>query len=148
MIPIVQKTPDYCFVACLASALLDEGYDKLQELIVDRFPGELKAPPPAKIGVPPNWADNPKIIKGLRLSDTVKFDQPAAKDAIDFLKKNKHLAQRIFINTNGHGGGFHCVRLWEVRDDSVTVMNPTNGKFEVWNWPQFEAKYYALVNFG
>ena len=30
-----QKTDNHCFVACVASALLDEGYDKLQDLIVD-----------------------------------------------------------------------------------------------------------------
>jgi hypothetical protein len=43
MLEIKQKTGDYCFVAYIASALLDEGYDKLQELIVERFPTELQS---------------------------------------------------------------------------------------------------------
>jgi ABC-type bacteriocin/lantibiotic exporter with double-glycine peptidase domain len=145
MIPVLQKTPDYCFVACLASALLDEGCDKLQDLIVNHFPDELKRSPPQKIGVPSNWQDNEKIFKGLGLASKVTFEQPSAKQAIDFLKNQTRTPQRIFINTNGHGGGFHCVRLYEVRDEGVTIMDPIDGRFKKWSWPEFETQYYALV---
>jgi hypothetical protein len=48
MVRVRQKNPDYCFVACLASALLDEGYDKLQDLIIERFPNELMQSPPQR----------------------------------------------------------------------------------------------------
>jgi len=46
-----QKTNNHCFVACVASALLDEGYDKLQDLIVDGLPSGLGKDTPDKSGV-------------------------------------------------------------------------------------------------
>src|SRR5438876_589107 len=117
MIPIRQKTPDYCFVACLASALLDEGYDKLQDLIVERFPNELKQAAPQKVGVPATWSDSEKVMKQLGLAVIANFHKWPVQDAISFLKSNKHMAKWIFINTNA--GGYHVVRLSEVRDDGV-----------------------------
>jgi hypothetical protein len=124
-----QKTPDYCFVACLASALLDEGYDKLQDLIVERFPNELKQPPPQKVGVPATWPDSERVIKQLGLAVTVTFQQQSVQDAINFLKSNKHMAKWIFINTNA--GGYHLLRLSSVRDGGLTVMDPIDGKIKI-----------------
>src|SRR5213080_2232806 len=91
---IRQKTPDYCFVACVASALLDEGYDKLQDLIVDRFSDQLKQPSTEKTGVPGKWEDNQRIFEGLGLADKVTFQQPCVAEAMDLLKKQRRTAQR------------------------------------------------------
>jgi hypothetical protein len=157
MIPVRQKTPDYCFVACLASALLDESYDKLQDLIVERFPRELKhsatffdklfawlQPPRAqKIGVPATWPDSQRVVKKLGLAVSVSFYRPPVQEAIDFLRREKHMAQWIFINTNAQG--FHLVRLTQVTDDGITVMDPSDGCFKTWDWAAFQTEYYALV---
>jgi hypothetical protein len=143
MISVHQKTPDYCFVACVASARLDEGYDKLQDLIVDRFPNELKQRPPGKIGVPATWSDSERVIKELGLAVTVNFHQWPVQQAIDFLRKEKHMARWIFINTKAQG--FHLVRLSEVRDDGITVMDPSDGCLKTWSWSEFQTEYYALV---
>ena len=158
MTSVRQKTPDYCFVACIASALLDEGHDKLQDLIVERFPKELKHSPsfvgklfarfrrrglPArKIGVP-TWPGTETVIKKLGLAVSVSFYRPVVEEAIEFLLIQRHMAQWIFINTNAHG--FHLVRLSEVRDDGITVMDPTDGCFKTWDWSAFRTEYYALV---
>ena len=148
MIAIRQKTPDYCFVACVASALLDNGYDKLQDLIVQRFATELLPPRAQKIGVPPDWAANEKIFKELGLATKPSFQRIPVKDAIEFLKKNKHRPQQIFINTNS-GGELHLVRLSEVRDDGITIMDPAADPADKdvgrWDWVKFEAEYYFLV---
>jgi hypothetical protein len=143
MTPIHQKTPDYCFVACVASALLDEGYDKLQDLIVERFPNELKQPSPQKVGVPATWSNSERVIKQLGLAVTANFHKWPVEEAINFLKANKHMAKWIFINTNAKG--YHLVRLSEVRDAGITVMDPTDGTIKDWTWPQLRKEYYALV---
>jgi hypothetical protein len=142
MISIRQKTPDYCFVACVASALLDEGYNKLQDLIVERFAAELKEPAVKKTGVP-TWPGTEKILKELALAVKVHFDQRPIEDAIKFLKSERKMAQWIFINTNRQG--YHVVRLSEVRDDGITVMDPTDGTMKNWSWQDFRKEYYALV---
>ena len=143
MVRVRQKTPDYCFVACVASTLLDEGYDKLQDLLVDRFPNELKQPPPQKIGVPPTWLDSERVIKQLGLAVTVTFQQRSVQDAINFLKSNKHMTKWIFINTNA--AGCHLVRLSAVRNGGITVMDPIDGTMKRWTWTRFRREYYALV---
>src|SRR5437016_13696640 len=59
-----QKTNNHCFVACVASALLDEGYDKLQDLIVDGLPSGLGKDTPDKSGVLKAFADVGAVVKG------------------------------------------------------------------------------------
>src|SRR5437867_13398404 len=59
-----QKANDHCFVACIASALLDEGYDKLQELIVNGFPSGLGKDSPDKSDVPKQFTDVEAVVKG------------------------------------------------------------------------------------
>jgi hypothetical protein len=144
MIAIRQKSPDYCFVACVASALLDEGYAKLQDLIVARFPDQLQKPPPAKIGIPPEWLHAETVFKELGLAVKANFHQWPVQEAIDFLKNERRMARWIFINTKDHEQ-FHLVRVSEVRDHEVIVMDPSDGSFPHWSWSQFEAMYYALV---
>ena len=148
-----QKTNDHCFVACIASALLDEGYDKLQELIVDGFPSGLGKDSPDKSGVPKEFTDVEAVLKGsvrwprrhgsLNLAVSVKRELMAAHDAQNFLMSSRDMARWIFIETTPPGT--HCVRLCEVRDDGVTIMEPTDGNFHDWTWAQFNNEYYALV---
>ena len=138
-----QKTANYCFVACVASALLDEGYNKLQDLIVDRFPSEL-GKDSEKPGVPKQWTDVQAVIKGLNLAVSVTRDhQNAPAEARNFLVMNKHRARWIFIETTPQGT--HCLRLCEIRDDGVTVMDPVDGNFSQWTWAKFDGEYHALV---
>lgn len=143
MIAIRQKTGNYCFVACVASALLDEGYDKLQDLIVDRFPNELRKNSPDKSGIPERWEDLQKVFERLTLAASVRRESKPTHEARSFLTSNKHMARWIFIETTSQGT--HCVRLFEVRDNGVTVMEPSDGIFKQWTWEEFEKEYHALV---
>jgi hypothetical protein len=148
-----QKTNDHCLVACIASALLDEGYDKLQELIVDGFPSGLGKDSPDKSGVPKQFTDVEAVLKGsvrwprrhgsLNLAVSVKRELMAAHDAKNFLMSSRDMARWILIETIRQA--MHCVRLCEIRDDGVTIMEPMDGNFYPWTWPQFENEYRALV---
>jgi hypothetical protein len=137
-----QKTGNHCFVACVASALLDEGYAKLQDLIVDRFQVELRRDSPDKSGVPKEFTDVEAVLKGLNLAVSVTRDLRPAHEAKSFLMDNRHMASRILIGTTP---GTHCVRLCEIRDDGVTIMEPNDGNFHPWTWAEFENEYRALV---
>jgi hypothetical protein len=143
LMAIRQKTGNHCFVACVASALLDEGYDKLQDLIVDKFQTELRKDSPDKSGAPKEFTDVEAVLKGLNLAVSVTRDLRPAQEAKHFLMDNRHMASRIFIETTPQGT--HCVRLCEVRDDGVTVMEPNDGDFHPWTWAEFEKEHHALV---
>jgi hypothetical protein len=123
--------------------LLDEGYDKLQDLIVDRFANELQKNSPAKSGIPEKGEDLQKVFVGLRLATSVTRDRKPTNEAKSFLISNKHMARWIFVETTPQGT--HCVRLSEVRDNGVTVMEPSDGSFKPWTWEEFEKEYNALV---
>jgi len=148
-----QKTNNHCFVACVASALLDEGYDKLQDLIVDGLPSGLGKDTPDKSGVLKAFADVEAVLKGsvrwprreglLNLAVSVKRELMPAHDAKKFLMSSRDMARWIFIETTPQGS--HCVRLCEIRDDGITIMEPMDGNFYPWTWPQFEKEYRALV---
>jgi hypothetical protein len=142
VIYVPAKTGDYCFVACVASALLeDNGYAKLQDLIVDRFPAELRKGTP-QAGVPTNWDDLEAVIRGLNLAASAERKDVSADDAKDILLKNKHMARWIFIETDPTGT--HCVRVREISDDGISVMDPADSEPQ-WDWAEFKAKYRSLV---
>jgi hypothetical protein len=143
MTPIRQKTGNYCFVACVASALLDEGYDKLQDLIVDRFPTELRKESPDNSGIPEEFTDVEAVITGLNLAVSVTRWVLAPHDARGFLLENKHMARWIFIATTPTCT--HCVRLREIRDDGGTSMEPADCNFNDRTWAQFNEQYRALI---
>src|SRR5438128_8808122 len=91
---IRQKTNNHCFVACVASALLDEGYDKLLDLIVDGLPSGLGKDSPDRSGVPKELTDVEAVLTGsvrwprrhnsLNLAVSVKRELMAAYDAKKF----------------------------------------------------------------
>ena len=148
-----QKTVNHCFVACVVSALLDEGYDRLQDLIVDGLPSGPGKGSPDRSGAPKDLTDVEAVLKGsvrwprrhdsLNLPVSVKRELMAAHDAKKFLMSSRDIARWILIETTLQGT--HCVRLCEICDDGVTIMEPMDGNFYPWTWPQFENKYRALV---
>src|SRR5438034_11771642 len=120
-----QKANDHCFVACIASALLDEGYDKLQELIVNGFPSGLGKDSPDKSDVPKQFTGVEAVLKGsvrwprrhgpLNLAVSVKRVLMAAHDAQNFLMSSRDMARWIVIDTTPQGTDRG--RPLEVRDD-------------------------------
>ncbi len=132
-----QKTDNHCFVACVASALLDEGYDKLQDLIVDRLPSGLGKESPDRSGVLKAFADVGAVLKGSvrwpqrhgssNFAVSVKRELMPAHDAKKFLMSSRDMARWILIETIRQAK--HCVRLCEIRDDGVTIMEPMDGNF-------------------
>src|SRR4029453_853430 len=106
-----EKNVNHCFFACVVSALLDEGYDRLQDLIVDGLPSGSGKGSPDRSGVPKELTDGEAVLRG-----SVRW--PARQ---------------------------HCVRLLEMRDDGVTIMEPNDGNFHPWTWAEFENEYRALV---
>jgi hypothetical protein len=115
----------------------------LQDLIVDMFPSELQKSSPDKRGVPKDWADAEAVIKRLKLASSVERKELQKQDARRFLLENMQLARSIFIETTPQGT--HCVRLCQIRQDGVTIMEPMDGKFWPWGWALFEGEYRALV---
>jgi hypothetical protein len=116
---------------------------KLQDLIVDMFPSELQENSQGKRGVPKDWADAEAVIKHLKLATSVERKQLKKQDARSFLLENMQLARSIFIETTPQGT--HCVRLCQISEDRVTIMEPMDGKFWPWDWASFEHEYRALV---
>jgi hypothetical protein len=116
---------------------------KLQDLIVDMFPSELQKNSPDKRGVPKDWADAEAVIKHLKLATSVERKELKKQDARSFLLQNMQLARSMFIETTPHGT--HCVRLCQISEDWVTIMEPMDGKFWPWDWALFEREYRALV---
>jgi hypothetical protein len=92
-----QKTGNHCFVACVASALLDGGCDKLQELIVDGFSSGLGKDSPDKSGVPKEFTDVEAVLKGLNLAVSVTRDLRPAQEAKSFLMSSRDMARWILI---------------------------------------------------
>jgi hypothetical protein len=160
MVRMEQKTGDYCFVACVASALLDEGneklledigykreehdenYNRLQDLIVSKFPQELQRDG-SNPGIPKKHDDVKKVLVGLKLATSVEWKQISANEAKKYLLNNKHKTKSIFIAPNPT----HCVRLSEISDDGVTIMDPTEKDFKKKSWNDFEMEFYALTVF-
>jgi hypothetical protein len=150
MIAVKQKTANYCFVACVASMLLDQGDnekpDDLQDSIVTQFPTDLRKNHPEKSGSPPerDFGSVIRVVTGLGLATTASWVMPPFAEMTTFLRNNIHLAQRIFVIIPCPG--FHCVRLSEVTDTSIEVMDPHDGQFHHWAWDTFQGNYYALVS--
>ena len=140
---VQQKDGNHCFVACVASALLDGGTNTSQESIVEKFPVELQKDSSDKSGVPKNWSAVETVITGLGLAKSVERKQVLAADAKVFLTGNKNMAEQTFLETTKQGT--HCVRLCEIRDDGVSIMEPMDGKIWPWDWATFEREYHALV---
>jgi hypothetical protein len=144
---------NHCFVACVVSALLDEGYDRLQDLIVDGLPSGSGKGSPDRSGVPKELTDVEAVLRGsvrwprrhdsLNLPVSVKRELMAVHDAKKFLMSSRDMARWILIETTLRGT--HCVRLCEIRDDGVTIMEPNDGNFHPWTWAEFENEYRALV---
>src|SRR5213076_1642503 len=104
-----QKTNNHCFVACVASAFLDEGYDKLQDLIVDGLPSGLGKDSPDISGAPKELTDMEAVLKGsvrwpqrhgsLNFAVSVKQELMAAHHAKKLLMSSRDMARWIFIET-------------------------------------------------
>jgi len=149
MIAVKQETPNYCFVACVASMLLDQGTardaERLQQEIVAQFPTELRKHHPEKSGSPPedDFDSVNRVVTGLGLASRASWDMLAFDHATSFLKENRDWAHRIFIIIRYPG--FHCVRLSRVTNESIEVMDPHQGQFDNWTWDSLRDKYYSLV---
>ena len=167
MKPVKQKEQDYCFIACLTSTLLDSvhmqlidalGYNlhqdneyshDLQELIMNTFPDILQ-----KDGIRPGiiekFEDVKKIFMELGISSNVNwkycvYDKPENIEmALAFLKNPEEIPERIFIHVNSGG---HVVRLNEVNEFGVRIMEPGYGDFVNWTWCDLRASYYAITAF-
>jgi hypothetical protein len=115
----------------------DDGYAKL----LDSFPAELRKGTP-QAGVPTNWDDLEAVIRGLNLAASAERKDVSADDAKGILLKNKHMARWIFIETDPIGT--HCVRVREISDDGISVMDPADPESQ-WDWAEFKAKHRSLV---
>lgn len=157
MIPIKQKEDDYCIVACIVSILLDKGNetlienikdydtdkdnsnrDNLQDILVKNYPEYLNKTPGRK-GFVENFEYTVDILMklGITLSQALwRFPNEPEKAIIYFLN-NKHIAERILIYRKA---GTHCVRLMEVKDYGIIIMEPMDGKETLMNWDEFKNK--------
>jgi hypothetical protein len=71
-----------------------------------------------------------EVFEKLSVVLNAHFDQRSAQEAIALLKNERNKARWIFINTKDRGE-FHLVRVSEVKDDKVVVINPSVGVFEL-----------------
>jgi hypothetical protein len=79
-----------------------------------------------------------EVFEKLSVVLNAHFDQRSAQEAIALLKNERNKARWIFINTKDRGE-FHLVRVSEVKDDKVVVINPSVGVFELANRKRTDA---------
>lgn len=162
MIKVKAKNPEtYCFVANLASMLLDKGneillqnleYDKskdneyfhgLQDKIIDQFPTELNSPDRKRGISSEHFPEIEKIFMDLGLvkypPQWLKVNDPDG--AKKYLLANKEIAENILIYINDGG---HCMRLNKVDENGISVMEPGLGKIIPKNWGEFRKYFYSI----
>lgn len=143
MIHVRQKFK-HCFVACCASAL-EQNIIADQEAIVARFPTELQNGTPDE-GVPNTSKEVFVVVIGLGLSlnPNILFSTGSSYSGVtDFLRANRQHAERMMIFTKHPTN--HCLRIREIRDDGLTIMNPELHDFSPMTWQEFEATLPAIL---
>jgi hypothetical protein len=159
---VKQSTGNNCFVACAASALLDEGdsklkaligaepigkfldtnCEKLQQLIIDTFPDKLQKGS-GKEGAPRTVEDMESVLKGLKLATSVAYNPVESKAVVHFLKENKGNVRWSFIGVAPINT--HVVRLRSIEEEGICIMDPTDGDYHFWDWERFLHEYRSLL---
>lgn len=140
----VRQKHKHCFVACCASVLGQSSIAD-QEAIVSRFPTELQKGT-ANEGVPNTSKEVFAVIVGLGISlnPSLLVSTGSSYSGIaDFLRANRQHAERMMIFTKHPTN--HCLRIREIRDDGLTIMNPELHDFSPMSWQEFEATLPAIL---
>jgi hypothetical protein len=127
----------HCFVASCAS-VLGQSTIADQEAIVARFPVELQKGT-ADEGVPKTSKEVFAVLLGLGLSanpSLVISTGTSFGGITQFLKDNRPHAERMMIFTRHPTN--HCIRIKEIADGEIVVMNPEKHDFSPMTWQEFE----------
>lgn len=134
----------HCFVACCASAL-GQSTTADQEVIVARFPVELQKGA-ADEGVPKTSNEVFSVLLGLGLSANpglVISTGTSFSGVTQFLKAHRPHAERMMILTKHPTN--HCMRIQDIADDKISVMNPEEHDLSSMTWPDFEATQPTIL---
>jgi hypothetical protein len=134
----------HCFVACCAS-LLGQSSIADQEAIIAKLPVELQKGK-ADEGVPNTSREVFSVVCGLGLTTNryLLVSTGASYGGItQFLKDNKTQAQKMMVFTKHPTN--HCMRIKEIFDDKIVVMNPEEFDYTLMTWPVFEATQPTIL---
>jgi ABC-type bacteriocin/lantibiotic exporter with double-glycine peptidase domain len=134
----------HCFVACCASALNQSSISE-QEAIVARFPVELQKGTVDE-GVPKTSREVFSVVIGLNLSANpgiIVSTEATFRSITEFLKAHRQHGERMMILTKHPTN--HCIRVKEINDDRISVMDPEANDFTQMTWQEFEAKQPAIL---
>ena len=133
MIFVRQKTK-HCAIACLVSALEEKRLDDLQSAIVAQFPKQCSAGTENE-GMVYDTNDFMHLVLSLGLAQSVHFEFSPEKVRPLLLKNAKADPRRMFLMAEFPTN--HTVRVKEIRDDGIEVMDPGVG-FTFWPWSKVD----------